>query len=83
MAPIAAGGLLDRAGLLIGKRAAAGDAVELLEELLFLHDARLRIDRVGCWALDGLHADEQRKKRQRSDDECGIWRRDVVMPFLL
>jgi hypothetical protein len=67
MAPVAAGGLLDRARLLIRQRAAAGDAVELLEELVLLHGARLRIDGGGLLGARGLRADGQREERQRPD----------------
>ena len=43
-APVAAGRLLERAGLLVGQRAAAGDPIHLLEQLLFPHRACGRID---------------------------------------
>ena len=70
IAPIAAGRLLNRAGLLIGDGAAAGDPVEFPEELLLLHSACLRIDRGRLLGAAGLHADEQREERKRSNDNA-------------
>jgi len=43
-APVTAGRLLDRAGLLIRDRATAGNPIELLEELILLHRACGRVD---------------------------------------
>jgi hypothetical protein len=69
-APIAAGRLLNRAGLLIGDGTAAGDPVEFAQELLLLHGVRLRIDLGRLLSVAGLRADEQRKKRKRSNDSA-------------
>src|SRR5262245_29579720 len=72
VAPIPARGLLDRAGLLVGNRAAAADSVELVEKLILLHRARSRVDRAVRVALLGArgsrHGDDQRE-RHRTDDE--------------
>ncbi len=42
--PLAAGGLNDRAGLLVGDRAATRDPVELLKQLPLCHRTRSRVD---------------------------------------
>src|SRR5262249_11329910 len=72
VAPVTAGGLLDRAGLLVGDRAAAADSVELVEKLILLHRARRRVDRAVRVALlsarGGRDSDDQRE-RHGSDDE--------------
>src|SRR5262245_20675618 len=72
VAPIPAGGLLDRAGLLVGNRAAAADSVELIEKLILLHRARRRVDQAVRVALLGArgsrHGDDQRE-RHGTDDE--------------
>ena len=68
-APVAAGGLLEEAGLLVGQRAAAVDLAHLLEQLVLLHGARGRIDQRrllrGRRHRDGDH----RQQRERADDE--------------
>jgi hypothetical protein len=51
LTPVAAGRLLDRAGFLVGKRAAAANSVEFLEELILLDRARRWIDRAVGIAL--------------------------------
>ena len=83
IAPIAAGRLLNRAGLLIGDGAAAGDPVEFLEELFLLHGACLGIDPGRLLGADGLHADEQSEKRKRSNDnaEFGDKRRHGISSY--
>src|SRR5262249_28339200 len=70
--PVAARGLLDRAGFLVRNRAAAGNPVELAQKLILLDRARRRIDRaVGIallrtrWNRDG---DDQREC-DRAEDE--------------
>ena len=54
IAPIAAGGLLDCASFLIRQSTAAGDVVELLEELILCRNARFRVDRGGLLGSCGL-----------------------------
>src|SRR6478609_7747588 len=70
--PIAAGGLLDGAGLLVGNGAASGNPAELVEQLTFVHRARGGIDRVVGIALLGVHgrrAGENERERKCADDE--------------
>src|SRR5262249_4672825 len=70
--PIAAGRLLDRASLLVGDGATAGNAVELVEELVFSDRARRRVDRAVGIALlragRSRNGDDQRE-RHRANDE--------------
>ena len=70
--PVAAGWLLDRAGLLVGDRATAGNAVELVEKLVLSHRARRRVDRaIGITLLrgHGSRDGDDERERHRTDDE--------------
>src|SRR4029078_80312 len=70
--PIAAGGLLDGAGLLVGDGTAPGNPTELVKQLTFVNRARGGIDRVVGVALLRVHrrcADENERERKCADDE--------------
>jgi hypothetical protein len=86
VAPVAAGGLLDGAGLLVRQRAATGNPVELVEELIFLHRARGRIDGVVGIALLGAHgrrAGDDERERHRADDQTHARQKRRHDSFLL
>ena len=68
-APLAAGRLLEHVGLHVRDGAAALDHLELLEQLLLLHHARLRIDRIRLLGACGVCADRQREEREGTDDD--------------
>ena len=67
VAPIAAAGLFERAGLLIGEAASTGNTLELVEELLLFHGVGGRIDVLGArWRSADANAGKKKRSRHQA-----------------
>ena len=72
LTPVATGRLLDRARFLVGKRAAAANSVEFLEELILFDRARRWIDRavgIALLSTDGACNGDDQRERDCAEDE--------------